>query len=145
MAFTAKLFGPALGHLAAGRINWESDTIKAALCTSGFTPNQDTMDYFDDVTNELGTGGGYTAGGVTLSGMSATYDAGSNTLKLTCNNISISNSTLTWRTLVLYKATGTASTSPLVAYFQSDSDIASTGGETNINFAANGAVTLTAA
>jgi len=46
-------------------IDFDSDTIKATLHTSTYTPNRATHDYVDDLTNELATSGGYTAGGVT--------------------------------------------------------------------------------
>ena len=45
-----------------GSIDLDTDTIKIALCTSSYTPNIDTHDFFDDITNELSTASGYTAG-----------------------------------------------------------------------------------
>lgn len=50
---------------------WASDTIKVALLTSSYTPNYDTHDFFDDITNEV-TGTGYTAGGATLGSKTVT-------------------------------------------------------------------------
>ena len=53
MAPTGKLYGPAMGHAFAARINFTSDTMKCALLTSAYTFDataQDTHDYFDDVT-----------------------------------------------------------------------------------------------
>jgi hypothetical protein len=55
-------------------IDWDTDTIKVALTTSTYTPNLDTHDYFDDITNEI-TGTGYTAGGATLASKTITYTA----------------------------------------------------------------------
>lgn len=144
MAFTANLYGALPGHLAAGRINWASDTIKLALCTSAYTPNQDTHDFFDDVTNQLSNGNGYTTGGFTLASKTANYDAGTNTLVLDAADISASSTTLTWRVAVLYDDTpATAATKPLIAYFVSDTDIVSTGGTTTITFAATGIARIT--
>ncbi len=81
MAVTAFLYGSVPAKLANKEIDWDTDTIKVALCTSTYTPNQDTHDYFNDITNEV-SGTGYTSGGatltsteVTLSGGVATYDA----------------------------------------------------------------------
>jgi hypothetical protein len=48
--------------------DWDSDDLRVTLHTSSYTPNLDTHDYVDDLTNELGTADGYTAGGVTLGG-----------------------------------------------------------------------------
>lgn len=60
----------------------ESETdIKVLMCEDGYTPNFDTHDFRNDVTNEV-AGAGYTAGGqvitsteITLSGGVLTYDA----------------------------------------------------------------------
>jgi hypothetical protein len=56
-------------------VDLDSDTLKATLHTATYTPNLDTHDYFDDVTNELGTAGGYTAGGVTVTSVTLTQTA----------------------------------------------------------------------
>lgn len=53
--------------LAAKSIDLDSDTIKMSLHTSTYSPNLATDDFFNDATNELGTAGGYTAGGATLA------------------------------------------------------------------------------
>jgi hypothetical protein len=59
--------------LLKGNIDFESDTIKVALVTDSYTPDQDSHDFFDDVTNEV-SGTGYTAGGETLTSKSVTQD-----------------------------------------------------------------------
>lgn len=46
---------------------------KATLHAAAMTPNLETWAYQSDLTNELSTGGGYTAGGLTLSGKTVTY------------------------------------------------------------------------
>ena len=65
--YTPYWFGNGLLNLHKGNINLLSDTFKLSLHTGTFTPNQDTHDYRDDLTNELGSGNGYTTGGATLS------------------------------------------------------------------------------
>jgi len=57
------------------QIDWNSDTLKATLHTSSYTPDYDAHDYQDDLTNELSTGGGYTEGGATLADCTATLTA----------------------------------------------------------------------
>lgn len=52
-----------------------SDTIKISLHTSSYTPNLDTHDFVDDLTNEVANGNGYTTGGVTLGSKTAAYVA----------------------------------------------------------------------
>lgn len=54
-------------------IKWTTDTMVASLHTSTYTPNQDTHVYVSDLTNELATGSGYTAGGQTLTSCTAAY------------------------------------------------------------------------
>lgn len=53
-------------------IDFDSDTIKATLHTSTYSPDRAAHDYVDDLTNELATSGGYTAGGVTASSKTIT-------------------------------------------------------------------------
>ena len=52
MAVTAKWYGKAFQAAFNAEIDFNSDTIKAAICTSSYTPDQDAHDYFNDVTNE---------------------------------------------------------------------------------------------
>ena len=119
MPATAKWYGKALsgqyGTTAANRVDWSGDTIKVALCTSTYTPNQDTHDFFDDITNEV-SGTGYTAGGATLSSKSVNYDSATNVTSLRAGASSWTGATFTCRYAVVYKSTGTASTSPLIGY-----------------------------
>lgn len=81
MAFQVYLYGKAFANLLGGEAGGDSlgtdflsDTIKAALTTSAYTPNLDTHETFADVTNEI-TGTGYTAGGVALASKTITYTA----------------------------------------------------------------------
>jgi hypothetical protein len=59
----------------SGKINWLSDTITVTLHSSSYAPDLDAHAYVSSLTNELTTGGGYTAGGLTLSGKGLTYTA----------------------------------------------------------------------
>jgi hypothetical protein len=56
-----------------GSVDLDTDTIKVMLVTSSYTPNQDTHDFKDDVTNEV-AGAGYAAGGATLANETVTAD-----------------------------------------------------------------------
>lgn len=56
-------------------IDFDSDTLMWTLHTSTYTPNADTHAYVSDLSNELGTGGGYTAGGLAASTRAMTYTA----------------------------------------------------------------------
>lgn len=53
----------------------DSDTLVGTLHTSSYTPNLDTHDYVDDLTNEHANSGGYTTGGATLASKTLTQTA----------------------------------------------------------------------
>jgi hypothetical protein len=80
----------------------ESETaVKGLLVTDSYTPNYDTHDFRDDVTNEV-TGTGYTAGGTTLTATELTIVSGV---------LAYDSADLTWATSTITNAMG------LVAYF----------------------------
>ena len=142
MAVTAKFYGNAFVSAFSGLINIPTDTIKIALCTSTYTPDQDVHDFFNDVTNEV-TGTGYTAGGITLASKTLTYNGGTNTLTFDAADVAWTTSTITARYAVIYKSTGTASTSPLISYIDFGADVVSTAGTFTITFDAAGIATAT--
>lgn len=124
-----------------GGIDWDTDTIKVALVTSSYSPNIDTHDNFDDVTNEV-TGTGYTAGGATLASTTATVDTTNDRASYDAADTSWATSTITARGAVIYKSTGTASTSKLICYIDFGSDVTSTASNFSITWNANGILTL---
>jgi hypothetical protein len=69
MAVTAPgyWYGSALAKLANKEADIDTDTIKAALVSSSYTPNRDTHDYWDDVVANEVTGTNWAANGVTLT------------------------------------------------------------------------------
>jgi len=125
-AVTAFWYGLAIrdqwGATAADRVDWVTDTIKVTLHTSTYTPNQDTDDYFNDATNELTTAGGYTAGGVTLTSKTLTYDGPTNTVRLKAADVTWTGASFTARRAVIRKDTGTASTSHVMGYIDFGAD-----------------------
>lgn len=126
MAVTAFRFGLALlgqySTTAARRVDWDADTIKTGLTTSSYTPAQDTHDFYNDITNELTTTGGYTAGGVALTTSAPTYTAGTNTMSLDASDAQWTSASFTARYGFVYKDTGTSSTSPLLVYIDFGAD-----------------------
>jgi hypothetical protein len=128
------------------KIDFDSDTIKIALCTSSYSPDQDAHDYFDDITNEVANGNGYTSGGATLANCSITYTGATNILKLDADDVTWSNSTITARYAVIYNATpGTAGTNPLIAYIDFGADVSTISGSFVIQFNSDGIITFTVA
>lgn len=123
-------------------VDLDTDTVKVMLTTSSYAPNQTTHKYKNQVTNEV-TGAGYTAGGKTLSGK--TVGATGLTYTFDADDIVWSSSTITARYAVFYIDTGTASTSPLVAYWDFESDQISSSGNFTLTISGSGVVTVTAA
>jgi hypothetical protein len=66
------LYGNTLSLALDKQIDWDSDTIKLQLHTSTYTPS-DAHDFQNDLTNEVATLNGYTAGGVTLGTKTRVY------------------------------------------------------------------------
>src|SRR6185295_325987 len=111
-----------------GSIDLDTDTIKVALVTSSYTPDQDAHDFFDDVTNEV-AGTGYTAGGASLANKAVTADNTDNEGVFDADDVTWSSSTITARGAVLYKSRGGASSADeLICYIDFGSDKSSSAG-----------------
>jgi hypothetical protein len=135
MAVTTKFYGKGLLGVFTGAIDLDTDTFKALLATNVYTPDQDAHDYRDDVTANEVTGTGYTAGGVTLAGVSVTYDAASNEVRILWNDATWSSSTITARYAIIYKSRGgAASADDLLAYIDFGQDMSSNNGAFTLDF-----------
>jgi hypothetical protein len=145
MAVTALLYGAFIDRLAQKGIDLDSDSIKVALATNAYTPNQDTHDFFNDITNEV-TGTGYTAGGQALASVTWAYTAGTNTWTFDAADTVWTSSTLTARYAIIYDSTpGTAATNPLIGYVDFGADVSSTAASFTITWNASGIFTVTVA
>lgn len=110
-----------------GSIDLDTDTFKCMLVTSAYTPNKDTHDFRDDVTNEV-IGAGYTAGGATVT-VGVTDDTANDRQDIALGSISLGSSTITARGAVYYKSRGgAASADEIIAYIDFGSDIISSNG-----------------
>jgi hypothetical protein len=147
MAVSAKLYGNFVKNLLDKKIDFNSDTIKMALCTSSYSVDQDAHDFFDDITNEVSDSGtNYTAGGNTIANCSITYTAGTNICKIDGDDVTFSNVTLTARYAIIYDSTpGTAGTNPLIAYIDFGENVSPNGVDLVISFNADGIATFTVA
>lgn len=123
----------------------EAATVMVALVTATYTPNQNTHDFFDDITNEV-VGTGYTAGGnaaavptVTLSGAGLiTFDA--NDPATWAQNAAGFNNAR--RAIIWVNTAGAPATDPLIAFSDSfAADRGNTDGDFSIQFSANGIFT----
>ena len=121
------IYNSAIDDMARAAIDFDTDTFKAILVTSTYTPNKDTDDKRDDVTNEV-SGTGYTAGGV-ASAVTVTKDTANDKVTIQLGAVSWASSTVTARACVYYKSRGGASSADeLVAYNDFGSNVSSTGG-----------------
>lgn len=142
----SKLYGNFLKQALNKEIDWDSDTIKVALLSSSYTPNQDTHDYLDDVTSYEVTGTGYTTGGITLASKTSTYDGTNNVIILDAADVTWSSSTITARYAVVYDDSGaSAAAKPLIGYVDFGSDQSSTNGNFTITWDSTGIVRITVA
>jgi len=121
------IYNSAIDDMARNNIDFDTNTFKAMLVTSSYTPNKDTHDRLDDVTNEV-SGTGYTAGGAT-SAVTVTKDNTNDKVTIQFGAVSWASSTITARGCVYYKSRGGASSADeLVAYNDFGSDVSSAGG-----------------
>ena len=129
--------------LVNGDINLGADTLKVILVSSAYVPNIDTHEDYADITNEIATGGGYTAGGQALSGVAILTDLPNDRAALDANDVIWSASTITAaRGAVIYKDTGTPATSKLITYIDFGTDKSSSGGDFTIAWDSTGILRL---
>ena len=147
MSVTAFWFGKAILNAFGGETEGESigidyltDDIRVSLHTSTFTPDQDTMEFFSDTTNEV-TGTAYVADGELLGTKTLAY--ASTVTTFDAANVTWSASTITARYAVVYKDTGVASTSPLLGWVDFGQDYSSSLGDFTITWDATGILTVT--
>lgn len=101
------LYDYARQRFLEAQINWMSDTIKVILVDTGaYTPNTASHQYLSDVS-----GSARIAGPVTLTSKATTGGAAD---AADCTFTAVSGVSI--EAIVIYKDTGTESTSPLIAY-----------------------------
>lgn len=142
----SKLYGQFLSQALNKEIDWDTDTIKVALLTNSYTPDQDAHNYLDDVVANEVTGTGYTTGGATLANKTNSYNSATNVIVLDADDVTWSSSTITARYAVIYDASpATNATKPLIGYVDFGSDQSSSNGNFTITWDATGIVRITVA
>lgn len=117
-------------------IDLDTDTIKARLYSSSdYTVNLGTHDFINDVTAYSGTTDQTLSNKTTTSG---TFD---NTADLTFSSVAI-DGTKDATGVVLYKDTGTASTSPVICNLEFATAVTPNGGDITVAFNASGCFAL---
>jgi hypothetical protein len=144
MAVTAFLYTSAVENAFKGLIDDISagSDLKLALLDSGHTPSQDGHTSWDDVNgDEISAGGGYTAGGMAVSGKSLSSASGVTTFD--ASNIVWSDSTITASYAVLYDDGPTGDTNKkLIGLIDFDGSRESVDGDFTINVHNDGVFTF---
>lgn len=118
-------------------------TPKVMLLTASYTLDQDTHDRINDVSAAQAAGTGYTAGGITLTGVTTTVTGGSNVVALDAADISGISVSCCYA--VVYVDTGTPSTSPVLTITDLSEGTATNVTVTGITWATDGIAAITAA
>ncbi|WP_280393257.1 hypothetical protein [Nocardia wallacei] len=117
---------------------------KGTLHTSAYTLDLDNHRYQSSLTNELATGNGYTAGGLTLANKALAYDATTNTAWVDCDDLTWDPSTLTARYLAIADTnSGAAATNPLIALIDFEANKSSDNGPFKVAINVTGVLRLT--
>jgi len=123
-------------------VDLDTDTIKVALFTDAVAPTI-TWDFYDDVSGAMTecSGTGYTAGGATIADITPT---GTTTITFDATDIAWTSATITdARYAVIYKSTGTASTSKLMGWIDFGENKSVTAGTFTIQWHASGVWVIT--
>jgi len=124
------------------RIDYLTDNIYVMLCTSSYTPNQNTHETKADITDEVTGSQGYTAGGQALA--SKTITPGTGVVYLDATDPEWADSYITARYAVFYRNVGaTDADKILIGYMDFDANKTSDGGPFTIQFDANGMLKVT--
>lgn len=100
-----------------------ANTFKLTLHTNAWVPANSTNEVFADVTSELATGFGYTAGGVALTGVALTQTAGVVKFTAAASVFTAAGGSIPAFRYGVIRAVGTlnAKVDPIVGYFLGDS------------------------
>lgn len=142
-SWTCNWYGPGLAAALSGTVDLNSDTFKMAFTSSTHVPDKD-HDFRDDLTNEV-TGTNLPAGGVAITNPTVTYNAATNTVKVDCDDITVSTVTATGiRNLHVYKSRGgAASADELIFYGTADADVSPSGGDLTVTIDSAGLSAIT--
>ncbi len=109
MAITVSWYGKGLQHILAQDTNSDLEVadLFLGLVTSTYSPNLDTDEFWSTpVTNELGSGNGYTTNGFDVTGATYSLDAASDQVRLDIGDPTWTfTASKTWRYGVLYERT----------------------------------------
>lgn len=136
-----------LDALVSGGVDLDSDTIVCALLTSSYTPGRTTHSAWSDASAAEVSGGGYTAGGVALTGKTVTHSGGTVTFDADDAVIGAAvTATAKYAVLVRRAGGALAAGDLLIAYADLDTgggSVTGLGGAFTVQFSASGIFTVT--
>ncbi len=146
MAITSFLYGQyplALMNQSHSDLDAGGTSVKCCLCTSSYTPAQDTDTAYSDVsTYEVAATGNYSTGGVALASKAITY--ASRVTTFDCADISWANLTVAaFRYAVIYDDTSTGNKLIMCINFGADLSVTASTLQFTVN--ASGLFTFTVA
>jgi hypothetical protein len=128
------LYNKGKEKILSGNINLSSDTIKAVFVDSAdYTPNLSTHDFLDDVPGGAIVGTAQTIGSKTFT--DGTFDGADLTFTaVTGDQVEY---------ILIYKDTGSAATSPLIALYDTGGNLPATpnGGDLSVAWSGSGIFT----
>lgn len=129
-------------RLMTGEVDFDNDEIYVMLLSNAYTADVDTHITVSDVSAYEINGTGYVTGGTMLMGVTVMINLTTDKAILDANDITWTDSTLTVRYCSLYKKSGTANTSWLIATFDFGSNKSSSSGDFTIQWNAAGIIDL---
>jgi hypothetical protein len=144
MAVTAHWYTKALANAFGGeteaeskKIDYLTDDIKCLLCTSSYTPNQNSHETIADITDEVAAGSGYSTGGILLT--NKTIVVGTNVVYFDATDPSWADSSITARYAIIYSDEETLPADKLLlAYIDFGANKTSESNDFTVKFATNG-------
>jgi len=121
--------------------DFANDEFKVALVTAAYAPDKDTHEFFADITNEV-SGANYIASGSALENIVLSQDDENDRAILDADNLVWSVASFTARAAVIYKNTGSAATSPLLAYIDFEEDLEAAGEDFILQWHEDGIIAL---
>lgn len=144
MAASLTFYNSFRKYVADGTIDLDTHTFKVMLVASGYTPST-AHTVKTDVTNELSTANGYTAGGATLGSVTWSHSGGTATFDAADTVWTASGGSIVARYAVIYD--DTAANDELVCYILLDTtpaDVTTTAGNTlTLQWNGSGIFTIT--
>ena len=124
-----------------GNINFETDTIKMKYMQTGYTPNAGTHQYLSDVSANEASG----APTETLANVDVRIDTVNSRVEIDADDVTENAITTTTNKFIIYKDTGVAATSPLIACIDiAEGTLSPIAGTLAITFNAEGLFSISA-